>query len=252
MANTSPEKSPESFDEADFEKMVQDVFTTNPHSESTPNNLSGSIHPIFSHSNWHIHPTISQHDSDGEEFFKLMDPVRHLASNLLLSPKSRLFLTYLFYAVREPLTDLSKKLGRPLWQLNPMEDIDYSEAVVRTDPLLDYFARYVNFHWYDPANPINDDERCGQPNLGFCKIKVKAPIRMSAYQESTGYMSTIYLNLDMYTKLKDLHLRLRDSSLDEVEGISVSKKLFISYFRDQVHFLICFSPRFFAFNSSWQ
>ena len=249
MANKSTEESSSSFGEADFEKIVRDVFTTTPFSESHANNLSGAIHPIFSRSNWHIHQTILQYDFDGEEYIKMMDPVLRLASNLLRSPKSQQFLAYVFYGDREHLVDLSSRLGRKMSQLNRMEGLDFSDALVRTNPLLDYLARHINFHWYDPANP-NDEEHDSPGMLGYCKPMLISPVWMSAGEKPTGYMSNVCMNLDMFIKLRHLHLRLQDSSLTEVEGISVSKNvLSSSNLRHQANFLVCFSPRSFVFNS---
>lgn len=253
MANKSTEESSSSFNEADFEKIVRDVFTMTPYSESHSNNLSGAIHPIFSHSNWQIHPSILQHDSDGEEYFKIIDPVLHLASNLLQSPKSRLFLAYIFYGKREHLVDLSNRLGQKMWQLNRMEGLNFSDALVRTNPLLDHLARHINFHWYDPANPSNDDERDSPKMFGYCRRMADSPVWMSGGEKPTGYMSSIYMNLDMFVKLRQLRLGLQDSSLDEVEGISVSKKVpSSSNLRYQANFLVFLSPRSFVFNSLWQ
>lgn len=223
MGNTPAEESSGSFDEAAFKKIVQDVFTTTSHSESYPNNLSGSIHPIFSRGQWHIHPAILQHDSDGEEFLRLIDPVLHLTSNLLQSPNSRLFLAYIFYAGREYLVDVSNRLGRVMRQFNKIEGLDFSEALVRTTALLDRLAGQIDFRWFDPANPANDDERRFGHSLGFCKRR-EASACISDSGEATGYMSCISLNLDMFVKLRDLHRSLQDGSLAKVEGISVSKK----------------------------
>ena len=228
MEKTPSEGSSGSFNEATYDRIVRDVFTITPNSESLPNNLSGSIHPIFSPGNWHIHPTIYHHNPDSEEFFKVIDPVLRLASNLLQSPNSRLFLAYVFYSDREHLVDLSNRLGREVRQFNRIEDLDFSEVLIRTTNLLNRLAGHIGFQWYDPANPSDDDERAGPDTLGFAKRMVRTSAYMSRSGRPTGHVSRISMNLDMFFTLRRLRLYLHDSSLSNVEGIPVSNRFFFS------------------------
>lgn len=253
MENTPSEGSSGSFNEATYEKIVRDVFILTPYSESHPNDLSGSIHPIFSRRNWHIHATISHHDPDREEFFNVIDPVLRLASNLLQSPNSRLFLSYVFYADREHLVDLSNQLGRNACQFTRIEGIDFSELLGRTTTLLNRLAGQIDFQWYDPSNLSNDDERGDPFMLGFCKRRSRIPAYMSRSGRPTGHVSRISMNLDMFFTLRRLRSHLHNNSSGDVEGVQVSSRSFLPpIFVSPANLLVYFSPKSFASNFRWQ
>lgn len=247
METTTSDGNSNAFDQAAYEKIVRDVFTFTPYSESHPNNLAGSIHPIFSRGNWYVEPpTTYLQYSDTEEFFKVMDPVLRLASNLFQSPNSRLFLAYLFYADREHLVDLSNRLGREARQFNHIEGIDFSEVLARTTTLLDRLAGHISFSWYDPSN---DAEGTSPFRLGFCKRRLRTLAYMSRSGRPTGYVSHISLNHELFFKLRQLRLNLHDSSSTNVDGIQVSHNSFHPpVYVSQLTLCFVFSPRFSASN----
>ena len=223
MENTTSGEISGSFNEATHEEIIQNVYTRTPYSESHPNDLAGSIHPMFARGNWYIHPTIYSHNSDHHQFFKVMDPVFRLASNLLQSPNSRLFLAAFFFAARHPLVELSNRLGREARQFNRIEGKDYSKVVSRTTTLLNRLAGQIGFEWYDPVDEIAIVPRNA---YGYCTRKLRTHAYMSKSGRPTGYVSRISLSLELFVKLRDLRLSLQESSSANVEGILVSNDSF--------------------------
>ncbi len=186
-----------------YEDMNRYGFIFSSYSESHPNNLTGEIHPIFQPNNWY-----------NLEFDDVMTPVLRLASNIIKSPNSRMFLYNVYYAERKLLEDLSKRIGREARQFERIRDVPYSEEVFpRTTMLLQRLTDYVRFTWFDPSDP-----NVSPYQVGYCGKNKHHRAWMSDGYEPTGYISRISLNLNMVRKLS----QLRNSP--RVCGSSVSKQ----------------------------
>lgn len=221
MENTNSDGAKDGFNGSTYDDMIQHVFTRSPYSESHPNNLACLIHPIFYRRNWESDPIYYPSDWDRDECFYLMVPVIRLASNLLQSPNSRVFIDNVFNGERKRLDDLSNKLGREAWQFDRIKEANFSEVLTRTNKLLQRLAAYVKFDWFDPSylrlNPFM---------AGFCGKKPRTLAYMSSSAGHTGHGSKIYFNIDNLRRLRHLRLNLRNSSSPSVDGISVSNQSF--------------------------
>ena len=189
-------------------------FMVSTYSETHPNNLAGPIHPIFRSENWH-----------NVDFYEIMVPVFRLASNILQSPPSFLFLYNLFYAERKVLPELSKQLEREASQIDRIKDVPLSQVFTRIVELMDRLADCIEFRWLEPYDP-----RAVHGQVAFC---LKNP-HLEAYMEgsarnSTGNNSRIYVRDIMVRKLAELR------NLQGVGGTPVSIIFFIPQIFWQSH-----------------